>query len=437
MISESAQLLVGLGALLAITAVIFTGMHVALGLLGLGLIGIHFLLPRTIIGDAAYQAWIAIDNSTLAAVVLYVLMGELIQRSPLGERAFSSLEKLLSGVPGGLLHSSVGLGGIFAAVSGSSLASAALISKVAIPPMRQRGYNPSMMYGAVGGGGTLGILIPPSIIMVIYGYLGNVSIGDLFIAGVVPGIVLILAFSFYIWIRVKLRPQLAPEQLSGPKIWERVVSLADLLPLLSIGGIVILGIYAGVWTPTEAAAAGCLATLAVSAAMRSLSWQAIIGSLHSTLITASAILMILVGSMTIAYVINFLHIPNSLLLFVSNTNLTPFQLLMICCIIFVIMGCFVDGLSITVITVPIILPIMTSVGFDPVWFGVIFVILIEISLITPPLGMNLFIIKGVIEGSRFMDIVKGCVPYVLILLGMIVILYLIPGVALWLPENLP
>jgi C4-dicarboxylate transporter, DctM subunit len=436
----SSQLLpiaIGIGATFAITAVILSGIHVALGLMGLGLIGVHFLLPRTIIGDAAYQGWIAIDNTTLVAVVLYVLMGELIQRSSLGERAFSCLEKLLSGIPGGLLHSTIGFSGLFAAVSGSSVASAALLGTVTVPPMKERGYDRQMMYGAVAGGGTLGILIPPSIIMVLYGYLGGVSIAALFIAGIVPGLLLIIAFCAYIAVRILLNPALAGTTTGSVyNLRQRLVSLLDIVPLIFIGGIVMIGIYAGIWTPTEAAAGGCVATIAATAAMRELRWGIIVRAMYSTLITSSMILIILVGSSLIAYIANFMHVPTTLLSLIRDAELGPYQILFFCCLIFFVLGCFVDGLSIAIITVPIVLPIMTSLGFDPVWFGVVFTILIEISLITPPFGMNLFVLNGVVEQSRFSDIVMGSVPYFIILLGMITVLAFIPEIALWLPRQL-
>lgn len=430
------QLYVGLGGVLAIIAVILFGMHVALGLIGLGLLGIHFLLPRTIIGDAAYQGWIAIDNSTLVAVVLYVLMGELIQRSPLGARTFSCLDKLFSGVPGGLLHSSIGFSGLFAAVSGSSVASAALLGTVSVPPMKERGYNRPMMYGAVAGGGTLGILIPPSIILVLYGYLGGVSIAALFMAGVIPGLLLIVAFSTYIAIRVMMQPALAPNVGPRYNLRSRLLSLVDLAPLAFIGAIVMVGIYTGVWTPTEAAAGGCVVTLIVVGFLGGLNRDMLFESVYSTLLTSSMILMILVGSSIIAYVTNFLQIPNALLSLMGGASANPYHVLIVCCLIFFVLGCFIDGLSISVISIPIVLPVMTSLGFDPVWFGIVFTILIEVSLITPPFGMNLFVLQGVVPNSNFSDVVAGCVPYFLILLAMIGLLAAAPEIALWLPRQI-
>lgn len=436
MSAQMVPLTVGLGAMVAITLVIMCGLHISLGLMGLGLVGIHFLLPRTIIGDAAYQGWIAVDNTTLAAVVLYVLMGEFIQRSQLGRRTFSALEKILSGLPGGLLHSTIGFSGMFAAVSGSSVASAALLGTVAVPPMEERGYSRRMMYGAVAGGGTLGILIPPSIIMILYGYLGGVSIAALFMAGVAPGLLLIAAFSTYICIRIYFNPAMAAAKGPNYSFSARILSLIDMAPLIAVGAIVFVGIYAGIWTPTEAAAGGCVATLLVIALTGGITFDMLRQSLYATLLTSSMILMILVGSSLVAYVINFLRVPTALLEMINGANLGPYEVLFMICIIFFILGCFVDGLSITIITVPILLPIMTSLGFDSVWFGVIFTILIEVSLITPPLGMNLFVLQGVVPGSKFSDIVMGSMPYFIILLVMIGVLTVAPDIALWLPQHL-
>ena len=433
---ELIQTLPIIAGAIAIMAVMVSGMHIATGLLSLGLIGIHFLLPRTIIGDAGYQAWISIDNATLSAVVLYVLMGEMLLHSGMGERAFGALDKLLAGLPGSLLHATIGFGGLFASVSGSSVASAALLGTVTVPPMDQRGYNRRLSYGAVAGGGTLGILIPPSIIMILYGYLGNVSIAALFMAGVVPGLILIGAFSGYIALRVMLKPSLGSAHDSKPTIATRISALPDLIPLVVLALIVFVGIYTGVWTPTEAAAGGCVATLAFLVSYRKFTLFTLQKALQGTLLTSSMIFMILVGSSIIAYVANFLAVPTTLVGLIEDSNWGRYEVLIACCAIFFLLGCFVDGLSITIITVPIILPIMTSVGFDPVWFGVVFTILIEVSLITPPLGMNLFVINGVVPGSNFRDIVLGTAPYFMILLAMIGLLALSPDIALWLPGQL-
>ena len=272
--------------------------------------------------------------------------------------------------------------------------------------------------------------------MVLYGYLGGVSIAALFMAGIVPGLLLIVAFSTYIFIRIYFNPALAAE--NGPRygLRARLASLIDIAPLIFIGGIVLVGIYAGVWTPAEAAAGGCVATLAVIALIGGLRWDMFIQALYSTLMTSSMILMILVGLSLIAYIVNFLQVPASLLSMISGANLAPLHVLFVVCLIFFVLGCFVDGLSIAIITVPIVLPIMTSLGFDPVWFGVVFTILIEVSLITPPLGMNLFVLQGVVSDSRFAEIIAGSVPYFLILLAMIALLAMFPDIALWLPRHL-
>ena len=418
----------------SLAILLFSGMPIAFGLMAMGIIGIYAFLPRAIPGDASIQAFNAVNSFTLTACTMYIFMGELLVRSRVSEMVYQSLEKILGKLPGGLLHAVIVFCALFAAVSGSSVATAAMIGTVALPSMKQRRYDPKLMYGAMAAGGTLGILIPPSVIMIIYGALAGVSIAKCFFAGIIPGIILGLMFMGYVAIQVTRDPSLAPT-LDLKVSWkEKFLALGGIAPVFLLAVIILGGIYMGIWTPTEAAALGCVAAIIIIIAYRRMNRSMLIESLRGTLYSSSMLTMILAGAGIISYVISYLRIPNLLAESIVDMKLSPHMVLAAVCLIYYIMGCFIEGICMVIITVPIIFPVMMALGFDPVWFAVVLTINIEVGLITAPVGMNLYILKGIDPEGKFEDIAMGSLPFVIIMTAMLVILAIFPKLATWLPD---
>lgn len=422
----------GIGLLI----LLLSGQHIAFALMSMGIFGIYTFLPRSILGDASRQSWDILNTSALTAIVLYVFMGELILKGGLSQKIYEALDKWMGKLPGGLLHSCIGFSAIFAAVSGSSIATTATVGTVSVTSMKERGYEPSLIYGAVAGGSTLGILIPPSVIMILYGALADVSIARCFFGGMIPGIMLALLFMLYIAVRAILTPSLAPTIKSETLIpWkDRLVALIDLMPMFLLAAIVLGGIYLGLYTPTEAAAIGCIVVLVFLLITNRLSWSLLKEALTAALYTSCMIYMILAGAAIMAYVIQYIRIPHLLIEWVIDLDLSPYLVLAFTCMLYYLMGCFICGTTMTIITIPIIFPVMMALGFDPVWYAVVYTINVEVSLISPPVGMNLFVLKGVDPSARFDQIYWGIVPYVGILTLMIILLVLFPQIALFLPN---
>lgn len=413
---------------------LLSGIPIAFGLLGVGIIALYFLLPLMATGDAAHHSWTMLNNSALTPIVLYIFMGELVLRAEISESAFKALDEWIGRIPGGLLHSVIGFCGLFAAVSGSSVATAASVGTVAIPPMKQRGYDRKMIYGAVAAGGTLGILIPPSMSMIIYGWLSNVSIGKCFFAGIIPGILLVALYMFYIILRVRRFSGLVPISKEKKRWKDKISALPGLAPIFMLGLIILGGIYFGIYTPTEAAAIGCVVALVIIIAKRRMTWSLLNNALQGTLYTSCMIYMIIAGAGLNAYVIEYLRIPILLIEWIRDLGLSNYMVLTAVCIIYYIMGCFVEGIAMCIITIPVIQPVMVALGFDPFWFGVIMVICIEVGMITPPLGINLYVIQGIDPECNFAEIVFGTIPYVAIMTILIVTLTIYPKLATWLPS---
>jgi tripartite ATP-independent transporter DctM subunit len=320
---------------------------------------------------------------------------------------------------------------MFAAISGSSPATAATIGTVAIPELKKRGYDTNLTLGSLACAGTLGILIPPSINFIIYGVLTSTSVGTLFIAGIVPGIMLTLMFMIYIAIRVSINPELAPKGriIFSPKIL--IQSVMNLWPLIVLVVIVLGGIFSGLMTPTESAAVGSISALLITLILRKLSWQLIRTSLLEALKTSSMVLLIIAGAFIFAAFLGRARVPATISAYVADWP-TVLILLSIC-LVYLVLGCFIAPGEIMIITIPSILPILQNIGIDLIWFGVIVVVLCEIGMITPPMGLNLFIIQG-ISGEDLQRIVRGSIPFFIIMLFAIVVMWLFPSIAVWLPS---
>jgi C4-dicarboxylate transporter, DctM subunit len=431
---ELSPLLILLVLFGAILILVMAGMQIGFALMVIGVTSLIIFPHRPLFQPLAEVCWSQLNSFTLTAVPLFVFMGELITSGKIGEQLYRAAEKWLSHLPGGLANANIGACSVFAALSGSSIATAAAIGSVAIPAMESRGYNPRLIFGSVGAGGTLGILIPPSITMILYGYLGNVSIGKLFIGGVIPGMTLAAAFICYIVLWSLRSPSIAPRLAQRPSLWEMLSSLGNALPSIILILLVLGSIYLGVATPTEAAAVGAFGALMINFFQRQLSFRMLQKCLRSTVFTTAMIGLIMIGAMMVAFALHILRIPIALSEAITASGMNRYLALALVNLLLYVLGCFIDGISIILIMTPILIAMMKTRGFDLVWFGVIFTINIEVSLITPPVGMNLFVLKGIAPRADMSDIIMGTLPYVGILTLGIIALTVWPKIVTWLPN---
>jgi tripartite ATP-independent transporter DctM subunit len=402
-----------------------------LGVLGLLLSAIYSKLPLSLaMGEIA---WGTSNNFLLVAIPFFVLLGEILLRSGMAERMYNALVLWMPWLPGGLMHSNIAACAMFAATSGSSVATAATIGTVALNEIEKHGYSERLFLGTIAAGGTLGILIPPSINMIVYGVLTETSIPKLYLAGFIPGLVLATLFSLTVLIFCIVRPQLAGRRTSAT--WEqRLTALPDLLPPLIIFLAVIGSIYAGWATATESAALGVIAALAIAAWNRRLTLRTLLHAFEGTMRTTAMIMAILLAAYFLNFVITSIGLTTQVNRFITGLQLTPVQLLIAVVMFYFVLGMFMETLSMMVATVPIIAPIMFKAGFDPVWFGIIIIILMELAMITPPVGINLYVVQGLRKRGRIDDVIIGASPFVITMMIMIVILSIWPEIALWLPK---
>ena len=403
----------------------------ALGALGLVLDHFYSFLPLSLaVGELA---WVSNTNVILVAIPLFILMGEILLRSGIAERMYAAATHWLSWLPGGLMHSNIGSCAMFAAISGSSVATAATIGTVAIEQIEKRGYNERFFLGTIAAGGTIGILIPPSINMIVYGVLTETSIVQLYLAGFTPGFVLAGLFMLTVMIGCLFRPEWGGEKVETT--WEnRFRSLPDLVPPILIFIVVIGSIYAGWATPTESAALGVLAALGLAAWRRRLNLSIMREAIEGTMRSTAMIMAILVAAYFLNFVITAIGLTAKVNAMVTGLGWTPMETLVGVIAFYVVLGMFMETLSMMVATVPIITPVIVSLGFDPVWFGVIIILLIETAMITPPVGINLFVVQGVRARGPLHDVMIGAAPFVITLVVMITLLILFPDIAMWLPR---
>jgi tripartite ATP-independent transporter DctM subunit len=349
---------------------------------------------------------------------------------------YNSLGDWVGRWPGGLFHTNVASSGLFAAVSGSSVATAATIGTVALPALRERRYDERMALGSIAAGATLGILIPPSINMIIYGSMSNTSIGQLFVAGLIPGIILLLFFMGWIVLATRLKPGLAGDPIPPMPLKARLLSLVHLAPPVFIFVIVMGSIYFGWATPTEAAALGVLAALVMAAVQRRLSIPMLHAAFLSTVRLSAMILLILVAAQFLNFIIGIMGVPQALTGLVASFASSPLEVMLLLVVFYLVLGCFLETLSMMVASIPVVMPIVIHFGIDPVWFGVFLVIMMEVALITPPIGMNLYVVQGVRGTGPLTDVIVGALPFVLIMLAMVALLIAVPQIALFLPERM-
>ncbi len=403
----------------------------ALGFLGIALSELYSKLPLTLaIGE---MAWATSNNFLLVAIPFFVLLGEILLRSGMAERMYNALVLWVPWLPGGLMHSNIAACAMFAATSGSSVATAATIGTVAMGEIKKHGYSERLFLGTIAAGGTLGILIPPSINMIVYGVLTDSSIPKLYLAGIVPGVLLAGLFSLTVLAVCLLRPALGGRRTHTD--WgARVRALPDLIPPLVIFLAVIGSIYVGLATATESAALGVIAALGVAAWHRQLSVRMLLQAFEGTMRTTAMIMAILIAAYFLNFVISSIGLTAQVNRLVTGLGLSSTELLIAVIVFYLVLGCFMETLSMMVATVPIIAPIMFKAGFDPVWFGVLIVILMEMAMITPPVGINLYVVQGLRKRGRIDDVIIGAAPFTLAMLLMIAVLSYWPDIALWLPR---
>ena len=419
-----------MGATLAGTVLTGAVLGAALGLTGFMVL--HFWSGgATSLGVQA--VWNTFNSFTLTAIPLFILLGEILVASGLARNVYRALSPLFARLPGGLLHTNIAVCGLFGAVSGSSMAVAAAVGSVAYPELTQRGYDRRMIVGTLAGGGTLGLLIPPSLSLLIYGAFTETSIGKLFLAGVVPGLLAALAFLVWIVIASLRRPDIAPAEPRVP-LGKALRALGDTWPLLALIAAVLGSLFAGLATPTESAGMGVLAAIAIGATKGELTLAGLGRALMATVITFSVIGMVFMGAVVLAQSISVLGLPQQLLRTLAALEIGPVHLLALVVLLYLVLGMVFDGLSMMIMTLPIVFPLLVGVGYDPVWLGVVITLLIEIGMITPPVGMNIFVVIGMTNGQvRLGEGALAALPYWLILLAMIGLVTAFPGIVLWLP----
>ena len=376
----------------------------------------------------------ALDSFVLTAIPLFIFMGEILLQCGASDMIYRGVSRLLAWAPGGLLHSNVGACAMFAAISGSSPATAATIGTVAIPALKKRGYDTNLTLGTLAAGGTLGILIPPSINMIVYAMLTNTSVGRLFAGGVMPGIMLAGIFMVYVAIRTVINPHVAPREAAF-SLKAVTLSFLDLWPLYILAVIVLGGIFGGFITPTEAAALGCGGALIIALVLRRLNWQILRNALLSSANTTCMVLFILVGASIMSGFFSRAGIPIAMSEWLVGSGFSTIQVLLLLYAIYIFLGCFIDPLSMMILTMPTILPTFHAFGIDLIWFGVVLVVLSELAMITPPVGINLFVIQG-ISREDITRVIKGSAPFFFFMLLVVALLTIFPSAVTWLPNLL-
>jgi C4-dicarboxylate transporter DctM subunit len=425
-------------ALIALLLIVFmlvvlgSGLWIGLSLLGVAVIAMQFFTERPV-GDAmVLTIWGSTTSWTLTALPLFLWMGEILFRSKLAEGMFRGLAPWLNRLPGRLLHVNVIGCTIFAAVSGSSAATCATIGKITLPELDKRGYPDRLAVGTLSGAATLGLLIPPSIIMIVYGVAANVSIAKLFMAGVIPGVLLALLFMGYIVVWALRHPEQIPAADAALTLRQKLHEGRHLLPVVALIGLVLGSIYTGVATATEAAALGVAGSLALSAIEGSLSRRVFVDGLASAARVYCMIGLILAGASFLTLSMGFIGLPRHLAEFIGGLGLSPFVLMVMLVMFFIVLGCFLDGISMVVLTMAVLLPTVEAAGFDLVWFGIFIVLVVEMAQITPPVGFNLFVIQGLTQ-REITWIARVSMPLFWLMCAFVLFVYLVPGTVTWLP----
>ena len=426
---------VGVTAFFVMVGLMLLGLPIAAVMMLVGLGGGMIAYGDAFLASSASVAWGTMRENGLTAIPLFVLLGEFLLRSGMADRMYSAFAAWLGGLPGGLLHTNIGCCALFAATSGSSVATAATIGTVALPSLAKHGYPMKEALGSLAAGGTLGILIPPSVNMIIYGSMTQTSVGKLFIAGIIPG--LLLAFSFMVWIYISAVMKGGGVKHPPVPLAERMRLLGNLSQPLTIFGLVMGSLYFGIATATESAALGVVVALVFIAWSGKLKWALLQQCFLSSARTSGMILLIVVAAFVLNLALSLTGIGEALTKWVTSFGLSKTQMLIALIVFYLILGMFMDTLSMMVATIPLTYPVVTTLGVDPIWFGIFIVIMCELGLITPPVGMNLFVVQGIRpDRGSVSDVIQGAIPYAIIMILFTGLLMAFPELATWLPEKM-
>jgi len=420
---------VGLLGLLAMSIPV----GIVLFLLGFGVDA--FFSPFPLIRGLGNLVWSTSNNATLIAIPFFVLLGEILVRSGIATRTYAALDRWVSWLPGGLVHANIATATMFSATSGSSVATAATVATVAMPQAEKLGYDPKLFSGAIAAGGTLGIMIPPSINLIVYGFLTQTSIPRLFLAGLLPGLALALGFMLITVIICLIRPALGGTRrvFSGG---EMLRALLQLVPIVLLFTIIIGTIYKGWATPTEAAAVGVAGAILIAGFFGGISVQMFIDSILGTVKITSMIMLVVIGASFLNFTLASAGLGRELESFLGGLGLSPLGTILVVVVIYIVLGFFIETLSLMVVTIPIIVPLVVAQGYDPIWFGILMIVLIEMALITPPVGLNLYVVQGARQSGKMSEVMLGTIPYVIAMLVMVAALIAFPAIALFLPSAL-
>ncbi|MFW6325195.1 MAG: TRAP transporter large permease [Desulfovermiculus sp.] len=418
--------------LICLVVFLTSGLWIALSLIATAGISLEFLTRMPVNKIWSQALWNSLNNWALAALPMFIFLGEIILRTRMSNLLFQGLRPWVQYIPGRLLHINVFGSAIFAAVSGSSPATVATIGKITLDQLDSDGYDRSLSQGSLAGAGTLGLLIPPSIVLIIYGVLAEVSIGKLFIAGVLPGIMLAVFYSGYIIFRVMFNADMAPKEKERFTWHQRLRSLLMLLPVTLLILLILGSIYLGYATPSEAAGIGVVMSLLIAWFLGDLNWANLVTAMKGTINTSAMICFIIVGASFLSVVMGYLHLPRDIAQYISTLGLSPYVLILIFTIFYLILGFFMDGISMIVMTLPVTLPLVQLAGFDPIWFGIFLVLVIEAGQITPPVGFNLFVIKG-LTGDDLGRVAVASLPFLGIIMLGVILITAFPIIVTWLP----
>ncbi|MBE0473997.1 TRAP transporter large permease subunit [Rhodoferax sp.] len=423
------------GLVILLFAILGSGVWIGLSLLAVGMIAMEFVSSRPV-GDAmALTIWGATSSWTLTALPLFLWMGEILFRTRLTQNMFKGLAPWFNHLPGRLLHVNVIGCTIFAAISGSSAATCATIGRISLPELRQRGYPELLAVGTLAGAATLGLLIPPSIIMIVYGVAADVSIAKLFVAGIGPGLLLAGLFMGYIVVWSLFNKDKLPAADTDLKLGQKLYAARHLIPVVTLIALVLGSIYSGVATATEAAALGVLGALTLSGMERSLNWKSFSQGLAAACRVYCMIGLILAGAAFLTLAMGFVGLPRHLAEFIGAMELSPLVLVLCLMLFFLVLGCFLDGISMVVLTIGVLLPTVQAAGLDLIWFGVFVVLVVEVAQITPPVGLNLFVLQG-LTGHQMIYLARAALPMFLLMLGAVLLIFFFPELVLWLPQNM-
>lgn len=429
------QVLITIFLIVSLFVVLASGLWIGLALLGVGLIAMELFMTRPVGDSMVITVWGSLSSWTLTALPLFIWMGEILFRSRMSEDMFRGLAPWLNRLPGRLLHVNIIGSAIFAAVSGSSAATCATIGKITIPELRKRAYPERMVVGTLAGAATLGFLIPPSIIMIVYGVAANVSIARLFIAGILPGMVLAGLFMGYVIIWSFLHRNQIPAAESGLSLWQKLYAARHLIPLIILILLVLGSIYTGFATATEAAALGVIGSLLLSWLQGTLSWHNFRDSIFGAARLYCMIALILAGSSFLTLSMGFIGLPRNLATWIGSLGLPPFALLIALTVFYLILGCFLDGISMVVLTMSVVLPTVGQAGIDLLWFGIFIVLVVEMAQITPPVGFNLFVLQGMTQ-HQISYIARCAFPLFLLMIAAVCLIYLWPELVTYLPSRM-